>query len=89
MIISIESQKLKLIEQLMQVKEEATLQRIQDLLRQERLKAYKEGLKQPITTEELEEKLKRSEKSIEEGRYYKTESAREYFKNKKNKKRKQ
>lgn len=79
--MSIEARKLNLIEQLMHVSNETTLQRVQEILKEERLRAYKDNL-QPMSTEELEKKLQQSEQDVQEGKIYSTDEVRKHFGNK-------
>lgn len=76
--MGIEAKKLRLIEQIMHVNQESTLKRVQDLLKQERIEAYKANL-HPTSIEELEEKLSQSEQDIHEGNHYDTQQVREHF----------
>ncbi len=78
-MMSIDAMKLKLIEQLMQIREERILNRVQDMIKKERLKYYKQEL-HPMKVEELEEKLKQSALDIKEGKTYTTDEVKDHFK---------
>lgn len=80
--MSIEIRKLRLIEQLMLVNNETTLQRVHEVLKKERIRSYRESL-HPMDVEELEEKLEQTEQDVQKGNLYSTEEVRKHFENKK------
>lgn len=81
--MNIEAQKLSLIKQLMHVQDKTTLNRIREILKEERVSAYQRRLNS-MSVEELEEKLSQSEQDIKDGRVYSTDEVKALFKNRDN-----
>jgi Txe/YoeB family toxin of Txe-Axe toxin-antitoxin module len=72
--MDIQSEKLKVIEKLLKTQDEKLIEKINSLLN--------EAILKPMTMEELQEKLKKSEKDIKEGRVHAHEEVVSYFKKK-------
>jgi hypothetical protein len=60
--------KYHVIEDLMKVEDEAVIYKVEALLKKERVEAYEKSLK-PMTQEELEARLAKSEEDFKMGRY--------------------
>jgi Txe/YoeB family toxin of Txe-Axe toxin-antitoxin module len=72
--MDIQSEKLKVIEKLLKTQDEELIEKINSLLN--------EAILKPMTMEELQEKLKKSERDIKEGRVHAHEEVVSYFKKK-------
>jgi molybdopterin converting factor small subunit len=58
----------KMIETLVLLKDEAIVSKLEETLRQEKIKKYEASLK-PMTKEELNERIRQSEEDVKEGRF--------------------
>lgn len=77
--LDVQTKKLQFLEEYLRVDDISIINKLSDLLHTERAKQYKELA--PMTVEELEEKLLRSEQDIEEGRVYTHEEVKKYVQN--------
>jgi molybdopterin converting factor small subunit len=57
-----------MIETLVLLKDEAIVSKLEETLRQEKIKKYEASLK-PMTKEELNERIRQSEEDVKEGRF--------------------
>lgn len=58
----------KMIETLVLLKDEAIVSKLEETLRQEKIKKYEASLK-PMTKEELNERIRQSEEDVKKGRF--------------------
>jgi DNA primase large subunit len=73
--------KMNIIEQLIKVQDESSIQRIEQALKVKYKKTTAAKLV-AMSYEELQEKLDRSEQDVKDGRVYTTKEVREHFQNK-------
>lgn len=76
----VQAQKLSFLEEFMRVNDAEIISKLSDVLRRERAKRNRAGL-QPMTPEELDEKLRRSEEALAEGRTLTQAEVEAYFQN--------
>jgi predicted transcriptional regulator len=76
-----QTRKLRFMEEYIRLTDEAIIDKLAQLLREEKQKTIKATL-EPLTHEELTEKLDRSEADIREGRLHTQDEVENYFKNK-------
>jgi hypothetical protein len=73
--------KYAIIEKLIRTEDEQLLEKVAELMRSE-LAPYPENDLKPMTVEELEERIRRSRKAVEEGKFRTTEDLKNHFRNK-------
>jgi hypothetical protein len=66
--MAIEAKKIKLVQDILKLEDEALLMEIEQILKSKRAEAYKNSLS-PISTEDLEERIDQSVSDFESGRY--------------------
>lgn len=76
----IQSRKMLFMQEYLRLNDEQIIDKLSDLLHKEKSKRLKVKLK-PITREELDSKLNRSEKNIENGEIYSQNEVESFFKN--------
>lgn len=79
--MDIQAHKLEFLSEYLRINDEELLLKLSTLLRRERQKRVK-GYLQPMTQEELLNKLKKAENDIEEGKVMSQQEVEAYFKNK-------
>lgn len=79
--MDIQAHKLEFLSEYLRINDEELLLKLSTLLRRERQKRVK-GYLQPMTQEELSNKLKKSENDIQEGKVMSQLEIEAYFKNK-------
>lgn len=83
-MIDIQTRKLRFMEEYIRLTDETIIEKLAQLLREEKQKTMQAKLT-PMTTEQLAEKLDLSEKDIREGRLHTQAEIENYFKNKRSK----
>jgi len=76
----IQSRKMLFMQEYLRLNDEQIIDKLSDLLHKEKSKMLKVKFK-PITQDELETKLNRSEKNIENGEIYSQSEVENFFKN--------
>lgn len=76
----IQSRKMLFMQEYLRLNDEQIIDKLSDLLHKEKSKMIKVKFK-PITQDELEAKLNRSEKNIENGEIYSQREVENFFKN--------
>lgn len=79
--MDIQAHKLEFLSEYLRINDEELLLKLSTLLRRERQKRVK-GYLQPMTQEELSNKLKKAENDIQEGKVMSQQEIESYFKNK-------
>lgn len=79
--MDLQSRKISFIEEYLSLSNVEIIEKLEKILRQERMKAFKAELK-PMTQKELEKGIEEAENDIENGRVYTTKQMKELFKNK-------
>ena len=79
--MDIQTHKLEFLSEYLRINDEELLLKLSTLLRRERQKRVKSYL-QPMTHEELSNKLKKAENDIQEGKVMSQQDIEAYFKNK-------
>jgi hypothetical protein len=79
--MDIQAHKLEFLSEYLRINDEELLLKLSTLLRRERQKRVK-GYLQPMTQEELSNKLKKAENDIQEGKVMSQQEVEAYFKNK-------
>ena len=77
--MDIQTRKMQFIEEYLRITDESLLNKLADLLRKERQKSLKAAL-QPMSQQELSDKLERSEGDIQSGRVYTQAEVEAYLK---------
>jgi len=77
--MNIQSRKLQLLQDVMLVDDEPTLNGLEELLRSRRVSAYEREMT-PMSVEELRERVRQSEKDFESGRVVEAKDLLERFK---------
>lgn len=83
-MIDIQTRKLRFMEEYIRLTDEAIIDKLAQLLREEKQKVMQAKLKS-MTQEQLREKLDRSEADIAEGRLHTQDEVENYFKSKRSK----
>ncbi len=79
--MDLQTSKVRFMEVFLRIQDEGIIEKLMNVLKKENQKTYKKKLK-PMTLDELQKRLDRSEEDIKEGRVYTTEEVRNHFKNK-------
>ena len=80
MIADIQTRKMLFLQEYIRLNDEQIIDKLNDLLRREKSKRLKVSMK-PMTQNELDEKLNRSEQNIENGQVYSQNEVKSFFKN--------
>ena len=83
-MLDLQSKKLQFIEEYLRLTDEEIIEKLSQVLKTERQRLMQAKLR-PMTEEELNQKLERSERAIQEGRLHTQEEVENYFKNKRSK----
>ncbi len=80
MIVDIQTRKMLFLQEYIRLNDEQIIDKLNDLLHREKSKRLKIIMK-PMTQNELDEKLNRSEQNIENGQVYSQNEVKSFFKN--------
>ena len=80
MIADIQTRKMLFLQEYIRLNDEQIIDKLNDLLRREKSKRLKVSMK-PMTPNDLDEKLNRSEQNIENGQVYSQNEVKSFFKN--------